>query len=532
MNRFRTIAGLALAAACLFSCERVNDEGVIPGGGSYAWRSLASGEKLAGTTYQLNVYSFADSDGDGWGDFRGVTQHLDYFDSLGVTALLLSPIFQAMSYHGYDVTDYSAINPRFGSEANFQDLVDKAKQRNIGIYLDFVLNHSGSDHVWFKQACSNPDGLYGAYYVISDTPGSYDNGGSGNWYQLPQGNGYYFATFDRSMPDFDYGPAKAAPSSNLFKDLAAAADKWIRMGVSGLRIDSANWIYQNHTDDNVALLKEWYNRCYSSYKNYGNPGDFYIVADIQTDLEEKIAPYYEGVPSIFNHFFWQTLKESIHSKQGKDFAVALKQFREQFRRQRSDFIDAILLTDHNEDRAADALDRNLENEKLAAAVLLTSPGKPYIYQGEELGYWGKTQHGKEFVRTPIKWTRTGAVASVALQGKIDHAMLSEKISVEAQEQDNASILRVYRDFAQARSAWKALAQGELECVASPDSAVAIWKMVYKDQTVLVVHNFGNDTPVLRLSGFATDKLIVSNGTVTLSEGSVTLGAFASAVFLQ
>ena len=166
MNRFRTIAGLALAAACLFSCERVNDEGVIPGGGSYAWRSLASGEKLAGTTYQLNVYSFADSDGDGWGDFRGVTQHLDYFDSLGVTALLLSPIFQAMSYHGYDVTDYSAINPRFGSEANFQDLVDKAKQRNIGIYLDFVLNHSGSDHVWFKQACSNPELLHRIHGLV------------------------------------------------------------------------------------------------------------------------------------------------------------------------------------------------------------------------------------------------------------------------------------------------------------------------------------------------------------------------------
>lgn len=158
MNRFRTIAGLALTAFCLFSCERVNNEGVIPGGGSYAWRSLASGEKLAGTTYQLNVYSFADSDGDGWGDLRGVTQHLDYFDSLGVTALLLSPIFQAMSYHGYDVTDYGTINPRFGSEADFKYLIDKAKARGIDIYMDYVLNHSGDQNPRFRQACAEPNG--------------------------------------------------------------------------------------------------------------------------------------------------------------------------------------------------------------------------------------------------------------------------------------------------------------------------------------------------------------------------------------
>ena len=135
MKRFRILAGLVLAAFCLFSCEKPNN----PGGQDESWRQQASTSKLSGITYQLNVYSFADSDGDGWGDLKGITQHLDYFDSLGATALWLSPIHEAMSYHGYNVNDYSSVSPKLGTEADLKDLIVKAKAKNIGIYLDFVL---------------------------------------------------------------------------------------------------------------------------------------------------------------------------------------------------------------------------------------------------------------------------------------------------------------------------------------------------------------------------------------------------------
>ncbi len=541
-RRFHLLASLALTAFCLFSCERINNEGV-PGGGNNAWKSQASKEKLAGTTYQLNVYSFADSDGDGWGDLRGVTQHLDYFDSLGVTALLLSPIFQAMSYHGYDVTDYSAINPWFGSEANFQDLVDKAKARGIDIYMDYVLNHSSDQNPWFRQACAEPNGPYRDYYVFSDDPdsdmrnGKVDNFGGatytrmGTWHELSDGS-YYFASFDKSMPDLNYGPFDKAAESPAFKDLAAAAGKWIDLGVNGLRLDAVNWIYQEQIAANVAFLKAWYERCNAAYKARGEQGNFYMVGDARSDNVEQMAPYYQGLPSNFNFYFWYTLKDCINRGRGDEFARTVQSFRILFLQNRRDFIDAIKLTNHDEDRVAEDLGRDVAKEKLAAAVLLTSPGKPFIYQGEELGYWGRKDRGDEFVRTPIKWTRGGSVASAALSGKVDHAMLSEEISVEAQEQNNASVLRVYRDFAQARSAWKALALGEIEAVASPNSAVAVWRMKYEGQAVLVIHNFSGGSPVLPLPEYKTDRLIVSNGTVTVSDASVTLGAYASAVFLQ
>ena len=147
-------------------------------------------------------------------------------------------------------------------------------------------------------------------------------------------------------------------------------------------------------------------------------------------------------------------------------------------------------------------------------------------------YFQEGMRVTQISRSPIKWTRDGSVPSAALNGKVDNAMLTADISVEAQEKNDASVLRVYRNFAKARNAWKALAQGQIEAVSSPNSAVAVWKMSYEGQTVLVVHNFGTGGPVLPLTNYKTDKLIVSNGTVTVSNGAVAMGAYSSAVFLQ
>ena len=645
MKRFRILAGLVLAAFCLFSCEKPNN----PGGQDESWRQQASTSKLSGITYQLNVYSFADSDGDGWGDLKGITQHLDYFDSLGATALWLSPIHEAMSYHGYNVNDYSSVSPKLGTEADLKDLIVKAKAKNIGIYLDFVLNHSGKDNAWFKTAVSNPDSKYRDYYVFSDKPGESVTGGMGTWYSASDGNlGYhgllhfkldvstasqpkltvtqttdaaqsgntdtsvkwfiyennairmyktgnnvyeitlninndwgvlvkddatqwgdhkwgakagdqviefgkaktlvkgdsandltfggnnlkYYASFDASMPDLYYGPYASASQSAAFKDMAAAADKWIKLGVAGLRLDAVIWIYQNNTTANVSFLKQWYDHCNSTWKSTGGTGDFYMVGEAWCDNAEKMAPYYEGLPSNFNFYYWYTLKDRIGKGKGNDFAQTVTYFQNLFRGYRSDFIDAIKLSNHDEDRAASDLGRDIAIEKLAAAVLLTSPGKPFIYQGEELGYWGTKSKGDEYVRTPIKWTRSGPVPSTALNGKVDNTMLTPEISVEAQEQDQASLLRVYRDFGKARSAWKALAKGSMEEVSSTNNAVAIWKMTYEGQTVFVVHNFSGSVATVNVADMKTDKLIVSNGVATANNTSVTLGAYSSAVYLQ
>lgn len=657
MKRIAHIFVLALAALLLTACPSVepDDKGGSDGKDD-SWRKQASASKLSGITYQLNVYSFADSDGDGWGDIKGITRHLDYLDSLGATALWLSPIHEAASYHGYNVNDYTSVSAKFGTEADLKELIDKAKAKNIAIYLDFVLNHSGTGTAWFRSARSDASSPYRDYYVFSDNPtadvaaGKIDNyagassPGMGQWFAVssgsigyqgrlhfrldwskktitvtestdaPQssngsaskwlyygdgrlaglyetasnifeitldfdsswgflirtsttswdggtkwgGNGkgiefgtafsinnttaadiifggdssFYFASFDQSMPDLNYGPYDRASESPAFKELAAAADKWIGLGVAGFRLDAVIWIYQNQTAANVSFLKQWYDRCNATWKAGGGTGDFYMVGEAWMDNAQQMAPYFEGLPSNFDFYYGYTLKDRINKNRGKDFAATITGFRNLYRGCRSDFIDAIFLSNHDQDRFANDLGRDLAKEKLAGCVLLTSPGKPFIYQGEELGYWGNKGGGDEYVRTPVKWTRTGSVPSAALNNKVDNAMLTAEISVEAQQENEASILRTYRKFAAARNAWKALARGEMAEVASPNDAVAIWTMACEGQTVLVLHNFGSATPVITPAGYSTDKLIVSNGAVTVSGGSVALGPYASSVFLQ
>ena len=643
------ILALVSAMLVLTACPHVvpdnPDNPDVPVTPDESWRQQASTSKLSGITYQLNVYSFADSDGDGWGDINGITQHLDYLDSIGATALWLSPVHEAMSYHGYNVNDYYSVSSKLGTETDLKNLITKAKAKNIDIYLDFVLNHSGKDNDWFKQAMADPSGKYGSYYVLTEHSGESVTGGMGSWCSTSSGNvGYegrlhfkldwskktvtvtettdaaqssngsaskwlyygdgklaglyetssgifeitvdfksdwgflirtsttswdsgtkwggtagksvqfgtpyainsnpanditfggssarYWASFDASMPDLYYGPYAKASESATFKDLAAAADKWIKMGVAGLRLDAVIWIYQNNTTANVSFLKQWYDRCNSTWKGSGGSGDFYMVGEAWCDNAAQMAPYYEGLPSNFNFYYGYTLKDRIGKGKGDDFAKTVNGFQNLFRGYRSDFIDAIFLSNHDQDRFASDLGRDVAKEKLAAAVLLTSPGKPFVYQGEELGYWGTKSKGDEYVRTPIKWTRSGSVPTAALNGKVDNSMLSADISVEAQEQSQSSVLRVYRDFAKARNGWKALAKGTIEEIVSPNSAVAMWKMSYEGQTVLVLHNFGTGGPVLPLSSYKTDKLIVSNGMVTVSNGAVAMGAYASAVFLQ
>ena len=642
---------LYLSFILLLALSCKDDRPLHPSGNGGHGTATATETVPSGITYQLNVYSFADSDGDGWGDFRGITQHLDYLEALGVSALWLSPVQKSMSYHGYDVIDYSELHPKLGTETDFKNLIDKARAKGIDIYMDYVLNHSGSANPWFVSAKASKDNPYRSYYVFSNSPGAdiaaglvdnYGGGteaGMGTWHTLSSygpgysgrlhfildwdaktltvstttftspapdpnasiwlyygtekmsgfhetspglyeqvldfdsswgflirtsttswasgtkyggngadlvlgkaypinnttagditfgdGSGFYFASFNDSMPDLNYGPYTSASSSETFKALAATADKWINMGVNGLRLDAVQWIYQNQPTANVAFLKQWYDHCNATYKARGGSGDIYMVGECLSDVG-TVTPYFAGLPSMFDFSYWWTLKDRIDKGKGDDFASTIVSFRNGFKAKRSGFIDAIKLSNHDETRAAEVLGKSLEKEKLAAAVLLTSPGKPFIYQGEELGYWGNQSGGDEYVRSPIKWTRSGSVPTQALNGKVDAGMLSASISVEAQEADDASLLNLYRAFAAVRNAHPALLEGEMTPVSSGKTAIAAWRMTKGSETLLVLHNFSGSG--VEAGNYATVEKIISNGTVTTEGKTIILGPYASVIY--
>ncbi len=594
--------------------------------------SLASADKKAGITYQLNVYSFADSDGDGQGDFQGII----------------------------DATAAQA-------EAKFKELIDKAAAKNIDIYMDYVLNHSGDQHPWFKSALAG-DEKYQDYYVFangSDIPDNFAGqsdphmggwntvatgsaGYSGsknlhfvldtstasapkltitettdavqsgntdtsvNWYIYYTGtkavrmysagsNQYeivlkpdnnwgvlvkthqtewgtddsykwgaktgdqsitfgqaktlvngksanniiftdkflsYFASFDKSMPDLNYGPWNTCETSPAFKDLAASADKWIKMGVKGLRLDAVMWIYQCHTDANVKFLSEWYNHCNATYKAAGGEGDFYMVGEAYDWNADVVAPYYKGLPSLFDFAYYGTVKDRISKGSGSDLGSVIagiqtknkNAYGQALHTHRTGFEDAVKLSNHDENRVASELGNHPQKKRLAGAILLTSPGKPYIYQGEELGYWGVKSSGDQNVRQPINWNKDCKVPTGWCS--FDKSVITAETSVEAQAADNRSLLQLYRHFAYARNTHPALAEGEIETTSSGNNAVAAWYMKSASERVLVMHNLSGSAVTVTRSSDKLDKVIVSNHKVEVSGSSVTIPAYGSVVFQQ
>ncbi len=636
-----------------------------------------NGVRQADISYQVLVYSFADSDdADRTGDLTGLRDRLDYLEELGVSAVWLSPVHPSSSYHGYDVLDYTAVNPDFGTDDDLQSFIDEAHDRGIKVYLDYVLNHTSSSHPWFLSAIASGESEYRDFYAFSKDPqtdiaagripqiategaGGYDSGqwfatgtGTGaegrlkfvldwsdgssptvtvtrtdgpvdevnentspdgrylyfgnaeirrfndvgdNMYELTldfssdwgflirtsatswsagtkygAGNSSSVIEFGKPFPlvsnqtsdpsdvcfskplmyhshfwtgafaDLNYGPAAEAELSDAFKAMTEAADKWVRMGVDGFRLDAVKHIYHNQSgDENPVFLRKFYERMNSSYKAAGGRGDFYMVGEM-LDEADKAAPYYKGLPALFEFSFWYRLKWALQNGTGCYFASDILKYQDMYRQYRPDYIEATKLSNHDEDRAGSELGQDRDKMKLAAAVLLTAQGSPYIYQGEELGYWGTKAAGDEYVRTPVMWNRDGSgLADGSLSGKVDMGMLSPDISVEAQDADPGSILNVYRTFSRLRNTYPALAHGVMEQhpvyggTGSPDPQIAAWYMVYEGQKMLVVHNFGEKSTVLTLTDDLSRPVALSGVAETGTKDGVTqllLGALSSVVF--
>ena len=610
------------------------------------------GNKRSSTTYQLLIYSFADSDGDGIGDFKGIQNKLDYLDGLGVTALWLSPAHPSDSYHAYDVTDYYAVNPLYGSEQDFKNLIDAAHAKGIKIYMDYVLNHSGKGNAWFQQALADPSSQYRDYYFFSSNPSSdystfpmlkgttyqagewkqatsgspkmtitktteavtsgnsdwnlwtWQDGGEGktvrftakgdgtyylvmdingkwgmlirkymNWdpgskfgasgnititegktvdlmpdggdmtftgsgrYKIELSNVttetlYYMGCFSDWMPDLNYGDPATAEDNPTFQALAGSADKWINLGVDGLRLDAVKHIcgginsYNNTA--NQTLLKKWYDHCNATYKAAGHTDDIFMVAEAwESHGVEK--NYYKGINSCFEFAYFDELKKAVNGN-AAGYVSAVSGFISDHTAVRPDAITSIFMTNHDQDRAAEALGKNLAKEKQAAAMLLTTAGKPFVYQGEELGYYGTKGGGDEYVRTPMMWNKSGSDCAKKGVGKVDNAMLTSSISVEAQKADANSLLHVYMTWSRLRNIYPALAEGTMtDASLGGGNSIAGWYMTAGSQKLLVIHNTATSAKTVTVKD-NTSRAVGLLGTATIDHDVLTLGPNSSVVF--
>jgi len=435
--------------------------------------------------YEIFVRSFKDSDGDGIGDFNGLIEKLDYLEGLGVRGLWLMPIHPSPSYHGYDVTDYYAVNPDYGTLDDFKRLLAEARRRRIRVIIDLVLNHTSAQHPWFKKALQG-DPEYRPWYLWADRdPGFLGPWNAQAWHRASNGQ-YYYAIFWDQMPDLNYDHP---PVREEAKKITAF---WLQeVGVDGFRLDAIRYLDEDgrvlaDAPTTHAFLKEW-----GAYYRGLNPEAF-TVGEVWTD-NYNVAPYVRGgdeLASAFNFDLSSALLKGLSEGNATLINFVLGAMPQLFPEQNA----ANFITNHDINRAASyAIGQDaLAQGKAAAAILLTAPGIPFIYYGEEIGMTGVKPD--ENLRTPMQWT--GEPQAGFTTGTPWRRLNADSATrnVAAQTGDPQSLLEHYRRLIALRNEHVALRRGATHLVKSDSRRLVSYVRASGDDIVLVVINV-DDQPV-------------------------------------
>ncbi len=436
--------------------------------------------------YEIFVRSFYDSDGDGIGDFNGITAKLDYLQELGIGGLWLMPIHPSPSYHGYDVTDYYAVNPDYGTLEDFERLLEEAHQRDMRVIIDLVLNHTSARHPWFQSALM-PGSPYHDWYVWSETdPGTPGPWGQTAWYRAGNGQ-YYYAIFWDQMPDLNYA------NPDVREEAKKIAAFWLEdVGVDGFRLDAVRYLVEGDrladSDANHSFLAEWG----ASVRSL-DPQAF-TVGEAWTDnpnVKEYVTTNTE-LDSAFN-FDLSAAITGLNAGNVATFRFVLQTTIRDFPEQDN----ANFLTNHDMPRLMNAFVTDKDQRaRLAAAILLTAPGIPFIYYGEEIGMSGTKPD--EFIRTPMQWDATeGAGFTGGIPWQAVNADYPQ-VNVAAQTGDSASLLETYRTLIGLRNAHPALSRGQTFMADSSSSKLVAFLRSSGDENLLILLNIA-DNPMTHYS---------------------------------
>ena len=461
------------------------------------------------TYYEVFVYSFCDSDGDGVGDLRGLISKLDYINDgddttdtdLGCNGIWLMPVNPSPTYHKYDVADYYGIDEEYGTLEDFQTLLTECDKRGIKVIMDLVLNHSSSQNPWFQEACTYLKGLgdtepdtadcpYFDYYHFSKEQG-------GGFYQIEGTDWYYEAQFWSEMPDFNLD------CEALREEFAKVTQYWLDMGAGGFRLDAVKEYYTGAPQANIAFL-EWLTDTVKSQKE-----DAYLVGEAWLPMEDYAQYYASGIDSIFDFAFAD--KDGIISKvlngaSATKYGAAVSSLEETFGAYNEDYIDAPFYTNHDMGRSAGyyAGDDSAAQTKMAAAMNLFMSGSAFVYYGEELGMKGSGKD--ENKRAPMYWSMN-ADAEGMCDGPKDMENVKMKFeSLEEQEKDAASVYQFYKKVIKIRNQNPEIARGDAQYVLVGDfledtvrESVCAIKKTYDGSEVLLIFVTGAEAQELDLS---------------------------------
>ncbi len=494
------------------------------------------------TYYEVFVYSFYDSDGDGIGDLQGLISKLDYINDgddttdtdLGCNGIWLMPINPSPTYHKYDVVDYYEIDPVYGSLDDFKQLLAECDKRGIRVILDLVLNHSSSQNPWFVEACDylkelgdgepDPEACpYFDYYHFTKEPYA-------ACYQVEGTDWYYEAQFWSEMPDLNLD------SEALRGEIEQIAKYWLDMGAGGFRLDAVKEYYTESIQDNIAFL-DWFTDIVKGQKE-----DAYLVGEAWLNMSGYSQYYASGIDSLFDFAFAGAdgiISKVLHGSSAARYGETAASLEETFGQYNEDYIDAPFYTNHDMARSAGYYvgESALNQVKMAGAMNLLMNGSAFLYYGEELGMKGSGKD--ENKRAPMYWSMN-ADSEGMCDGPADMEAFEMKYeSLEEQEQDADSIYQYYKKVIKIRNQNPEIARGDVTYLedASNENFCVLKKTWEGSELVLVFHTKA-ETQELDLSGVSlngkeisaenvrgtletgAEKIIVEGGKVTMPGYSV------------
>jgi len=433
--------------------------------------------------YEVFVRSFADSDGDGIGDLAGLTERLDYLNDgdpsttsdLGVTGIWLMPIFESPSYHGYDVIDYGAIESDYGTIEDFEALLDAAHDRGIAVIIDLVINHSSVRHPWFVESQVHGSPLADWYIWEVDEPGWRGPWGQEVWHS--DAGEYYYGIFWEGMPDLNL------TNEAVTDEMHDIARFWLdEVGVDGYRLDAARHLIedgpiQTDTPETHGWLADFRSEM------HGLVPESLILGEVWSDTE-TIASY---LPDSLDLAFEFALSEAFIDAMTQWDAEPLVEAQQAALEAYPNGQFAPFLTNHDMDRIMSQLGGTPERARLAATWLLTAPGTPFVYYGEEIGMEGEKPD--EDIRTPMAWT--GESPSVGFSDAIPWQapdLSFGEANVDDQIDDPDSLLSLYRDLIHFRNESPALRFGETILLDTGHPSVYAALRVGDSEQVLTILN--------------------------------------------
>lgn len=473
--------------------------------------------------YEVFIQSFCDSNGDGIGDLPGLISKLDYIKDLGATAIWISPVHPSPSYHKYDVIDYYAIHPDYGTMADMDRLIKEVHQRGMELLLDLVINHTSSEHPWFIQSASSSDNPYRDYYVwkdyqtvqdeINKKTTTFDSDNLTQWHKWKEGEEHYYGFFWKGMPDLNFDNPKVR------KEVYKIGKYWLEKGIDGFRLDAARHIFPDDRFDDTRQFWEEFRSEMASVKP-----DVLLVGEVWSD-PGALVTLFKGLPSLFNFELTKAIPDCINGSNPMEFIDSYAHIDSVYRTSTAPFEDALLLCNHDMNRIRSRLDGDIAKSKLAASILLTLPGTPYIYNGEEIGMLGMKPD--ENNREPFLWGGAAGAGEDTHWMKPKYSVVPDVTPLELQKADPNSIYNYYKKWISLRRDHPEIASGKLEFLKMESPVILAYTLSGASEKYLVLHNLSANSVTISIPDKSK---ILSDDKIIITDNKFNIEAYSTILF--